>query len=215
MPFVPVKKTGFLETVESCINHEERVHKFYMRHSESLPDGEIKKLFAMLAHDVHEHIKLIEHIRDDVLKNNAHPDLKMASDVQSFQNTSLFKLMRRLDRNTHMDVGSDEMEAMVLAAREHGDNSEFYGKMLKRFKDPSICLLFKTLSNFQDENRLLIESYLTYILQGSSNPEIDYYWDDSDMTEEVHSLPSKKVRPNRALVREKIKSGKSRIRKSS
>lgn len=215
MPFVPVKKTGFLEAVDACINHEERVHTFYNRHAESLPDGEIKKLFIMLAHDENEHIKLIEHIRDEVLQNKAHPGIKMASNVQSFQNTSLYKLMRRLDRNTHMNVGEDEMEAMVLAAREHGDMSEFYGKMVKRFKDASTQLLFKTLSNFQDENRLLIESYLAYILQSSSSSRNNFYWDDDAMGEELHKSPPRPLPQIKENVRARIKNGKSSLRKSS
>jgi len=215
MPFVPVKKTGFLEAVDACINHEERVHTFYNRHAESLPDGEIKKLFIMLAHDENEHIKLIEHIRDEVLQNKAHPGIKMASNVQSFQNTSLYKLMRRLDRNTHMNVGEDEMEAMVLAAREHGDMSEFYGKMVKRFKDASTQLLFKTLSNFQDENRLLIESYLTYIMQGASGIKGDYYWEDDIIHDELHKSIPGAVSPKKDSARARIKKGKSQLRKSS
>ena len=215
MPFVPVKKTGFLEAVDACLNHEERVHTFYLRHSESLPEGEIKKLFHMLAHDVDEHIRMIEHIREDILNNNAYPNLKMASDVQSFQNTSLYKLMRRLDRNTHMDVGADEMEAMVLAAREHGDTSEFYGKMVKRFQEPASQLLFKTLSNFQDENRLLIESYLAYILQSSSSSRNNFYWDDDAMGEELHKSPPRPLPQIKENVRARIKNGKSSLRKSS
>ncbi|MDH5656097.1 MAG: ferritin family protein [Spirochaetia bacterium] len=215
-PFVPVNKTGFLETVNACINHEERVHQFYLRHAESLPAGEIKKLFSMLAGDVNEHIKLIEHIREDVLKNNAQPNLKMAADVQSFQNTSLYKLMRRLDRNTDQHVGEDEQEALVLAAREHADNSEFYGKMIKRFKDPSIQLLFKTLSNFQDENRLMIQSYLALFPQGSQNIGKDYYWDDDQIHEEVQKTPDTAGRrPEKDVVRAKLKKGKSNLRKSS
>ena len=215
-PFVPVKKTGFLEAVDACINYEERVHQFYLRHAESLPQGEVKKLFSMLAGDVKEHVRLIEHIREDVLKNNAHPDLKMASDVQSFQNTSLFKLMRRLDRNTDKHVGEDEHEALVLASREHADNSEFYGKMIKRFKDPSIQLLFKTLSNFQDENRLMIQSFLALFPQGSKNMSGDFYWDDEAMHDEVHNTGHVSLkRPKKEAVREKIKKSRSKMRKSS
>ena len=201
--------------MDACIKHEEHVHTFYKRHAESLPDGEIKKLFHMLAHDENEHIKLIEHIKDEVLRNNAHPDIKMASDVQSFQNTSLYKLMRRLDRNTHMNVGTNEMEAMVLAAREHGDTSQFYGKMVKRFQDPSIQLLFKTLSNFQDENRLLIESYLSYIMQGSINARNNFYWEDEEIHKELHHSIPGLVSPRKDEILARIKKGKSRMRRSS
>lgn len=214
MLYKPVKKTGFLEAVDACIKHEERVRDFYRRHAESLKKGSVKKLFFMLENDVDGHVHLIEHIRDEVLKNNAHPDIRMTSEIQEFQNTSLSRLMKRLDRNTQKNVGEDEVEALLLAAREHGDTAAFYAKLMPRFKDAGILLLFKTLSNFQDENHLLIESYLSYLPQNDSG-STGFYWDDETIHEEVHSTGKPVSLSSGIKIKEKLKKNRNSIRKSS
>lgn len=176
--FKPVKKTTFLEAVAAAIQHEKEVFDFYLRNAESLPAGQIKQLFYQLAEDVEDHIEMIKEIYSTVQGGEALPNLKMVSSVHKFHTTSLSILMRRLDRNTQTDARGDELEAVSLATREHEDSAEFYKKMTDKFEDPNIRMLFQRLANFQDENRMLLESYSAYLTQGTPYSQPSAYWDD-------------------------------------
>ncbi|MBW7858867.1 MAG: ferritin family protein [Leptonema sp. (in: Bacteria)] len=175
--FKPVKKTTFLEAVAACIEHEKKVFEFYIRNADSLPEGPIKTLFYDLAEDQDEHIKMIADLYSSVNGGQALPNLKMASQVQKFNSTSLQILMRRLDRITERDAGGVEIDALALATKQHEDTSEFYGKMAEKFTSPDIRYLFKQLSNFQEESRLLLESFSTYKAQGTPYSQPAGYWD--------------------------------------
>lgn len=175
--FKPVKKTTFLEAVAACIEHEKKVFEFYVRNADSLPDGPIKTLFYDLAEDQDEHIKMIADLYSNVNGGQALPNLKMASQVQKFNSTSLQILMRRLDRFTELETAKDEIDALALATKQHEDASEFYGKIGEKFDSPDIRYLFKQLSNFQDESRLLLESFSTYKTQGTPHSQPSAYWD--------------------------------------
>lgn len=175
--FKPIKKTTFLEAVAACIQHEKEVFHFYEKNAESLPAGPIKDLFFQLAEDVDEHINMIADLYTQVQGGDTLPNLKMASEVQKFNATSLQILMRRLDRNTSKTAVEDELEALSLATREHEDSSEFYKKMAEKFEDPGVKYLFHQLANFQDENRMLLESFSTYLSQGTPYSQPQAYWD--------------------------------------
>jgi len=176
MSFKPVKKTTFLEAVAAVIQHEKDLFSFYERHAESLPEGPVRKLFHQLAEDIDEHIALIGDIYSQVKGGEALPNLKLASQVHKFHTTSLNLLMRRLDRNKMQSAATDELEALRLAYQEHDDAAEFYTRMADRFDDPGIKYLFQRLAHFQQENRMLLESYTSYTAQGSSQPS--FYWED-------------------------------------
>jgi rubrerythrin len=176
--FKPVKKTTFLEAVASAIDHETRVFEYYHRNAETLPGGPIKDLFFQLAAEVDEHIKMIKEIFENVSEGQALPNLKMMSAVGKFHQTSLQVLMRKLDRNTQRDAGGDELEAVSLATQEHEDAAEFYRKMAGKFEDPNIRFLFHRLANFQDENRMFLESYSTYATQGTPYSQPTAYWEE-------------------------------------
>jgi rubrerythrin len=210
MAYQPVKKTSFLEAVEACVQHEKHVSEFYERNSRELKDGEIRRIFAMLSKDLSEHIALIEKIRVDVMKTNIRPDLHTAADVQRFHNSSLHMLMRRLDRNTGLTVGENEIEALLLAAREHEDSSRFYRKMAERFEDPSIHHLFRTLSFFQEENRLLIMSYLTFLPQGKG-PQ--FYWEDDEFHNELKQTEGVPAKGDPLQIKRKIRKSRAGLRK--
>ncbi|EHQ04808.1 MAG: ferritin family protein [Leptonema illini] len=175
--FKPVKKTTFLEAVAACIEHEKKVFEFYMRNAESLPEGPIKSLFYQLAEDEDEHIRMIGEIYAGVNGGQALPNLKMASQVQKFNSTSLQILMRRLDRITERDAAGVEMDALGLATKTHEDAAEFYTKMGEKFDNPDIRYLFRQLANFQDECRLLLESFSAYKSQGTPYSQPSGYWD--------------------------------------
>ncbi len=176
--FKPVKKTTFLEAVAAAIEHERRVFEFYLRNAESLPEGRIKHLFYQLAEEVEDHIEMIKGIYSQVQGGDALPNLKMLSSVQKFHATSLNILMKRLDRNTEADARGDELEAVSLATREHDDAADFYKKMADKFDDPNIRMLFQRLANFQEENRMLLESYAAYMTQGTPYSQPGAYWEE-------------------------------------
>lgn len=178
--FKPVKKSTFLEAVAACIQHEKVVFDFYTRNAEQLPAGPIKDLFYKLAEDQDEQIKMISDIYSEVKGGEALPNLKMSSQVQKFNSTSLQILMRRLDRVSHRDAKGEEMEALGLATKLLEDAAEFYDKMSQKFEDPNIRYLFKQLSNFKEESRLLMESFSAYISQGSPQRKPEAYWDLSE-----------------------------------
>lgn len=175
--FKPVKKTSFLEAVAACIEHERQVFDFYVRNAESLPAGAIKDLFYELAENQDEHIQLIGEIYAGVNGGAALPNLKMASQVEKLNSTSLQILMRRIDRITQRDAGGVEMDALGLATKEHEDASEFYGRMAARFESPDIRYLFHKLAAFQDECRLLLENFSAYRSQGTPQSQPSGYWD--------------------------------------
>ncbi|MFN3247034.1 MAG: rubrerythrin, partial [Leptonema sp. (in: bacteria)] len=116
--FKPVKKSTFLEAVAACIQHEKDVFDFYVRNAEKLPEGPIKDLFYRLAEDQDEQIKMISDLYTEIKGGEALPNLKMASQVQKFNSTSIQILMRRLDKVIHKDAQGVEMEALALATKQ-------------------------------------------------------------------------------------------------
>lgn len=186
MGFKPVKKTTFLEAVAACVQHEKELFEFYERNAESLPEGPIKDMFYQLAEDVDDHIHMISDMYSEFKDGEALPNLKVASEVHKFQTTSLNILMRRLDRNKARNAAGDELEALTLAIREHEDTAAFFMKMAAKFDDVGIKYLFQKLANFQDENRILLESYSTYLTQGTPYSQPSAYWEDESLQPEAH-----------------------------
>ena len=178
MEHKPVKKTSFLEAVAAGIQHEKSLFEFYEKNAETLPDGPIKDLFFQLAEDVDEHIQFIKDLYEQVNDGEALPNLKMASTVHKFQTTSLNILMRRLDRNMKKDANGDELDALNLSRQEHEDAAEFYLKIASKFEDPNVRYLFNKLASFQEENRILLESYATYMTQGTPASQPSAYWEE-------------------------------------
>ncbi|MFN3603098.1 MAG: ferritin-like domain-containing protein [Leptonema sp. (in: bacteria)] len=178
--FKPVKKSTFLEAVAACIQHEKDVFDFYVRNADKLPEGPIKDLFYKLAEEQDEQIKMISNLYSTIKGGEALPNLKLSSEVQKFNSTSLQILMRRLDRITKRDSEGVEIEALGLAVKQLEDAAEFYEKMSKKFEDPNIRYLFKQLANFKEESRLLMESFAAYISQGTPQTKPEAYWDLSE-----------------------------------
>ena len=181
--FKPIKKTTFLEAVAACIQHEKELFDFYEKNAETLNDGAIKDLFYQLAEGMDDHVQFIADLYAQVNKGEALPNLKMSSEVHKFHTTSLNILMRRLDRNKKQNAEGGELESLNLARQEHEDTAEFYERMSEKFEDPNIKFLFKRLANFQDENRILLESYATYMTQGTPYSQPETYWKEEDLVE--------------------------------
>jgi serine/threonine protein phosphatase PrpC len=59
------------------------------------------------------------------------------------------------------------------------DAAAFYRKMTDKFEDKGIQVLFGQLANFQDECRLLLESYGAYLTQGTPASQPSAYWDET------------------------------------
>lgn len=180
LKYKPVKKSTFLEAVAACIQHEKNVFDFYVRQAESLPEGPIKDLFYKLAEDQDEQIKMISNLYSEIKGGETLPNLKLASEVQKFNNTSLQIFMRRLDRVTHKDARGQELEALALATQQLEDAANFYDKMADKFEDPNIRYLFKQLANLKEEERLLMEVFSAYITQGSPQSKPEAYWELED-----------------------------------
>lgn len=175
--YKPVKKTSFLEAVAACIQHEKKVFEFYMRNAESLKDGSVQDIFNQLAEDQDDHIKMVSEIYSQIQGGEALPNLKMAAQVQNLNSSSIQKLMSKLDRNTDADAGGDELDALSLATREHEDAAEFFAKTKEKFEDPNAKYLFAQMENFQNECRMLLESYSAYLSQGTPYSQPSGYWD--------------------------------------
>ncbi|MCB1167231.1 MAG: ferritin family protein [Leptospiraceae bacterium] len=175
--YKPVKKTSFLEAVAACIQHEKKVFEFYLRNSESLQDGSVKEIFQQLAEDADDHIKMVSDLYTQIKGGEVLPNLKMASQVQNLNSSSIQKLMTKLDRNTEADAGGDELKALALATREHEDAAEFFEKMKEKFEDPNAKFLFAQMESFQSECRMLLESYSAYLSQGTPYSQPSGYWD--------------------------------------
>ncbi len=176
----PVKKSSFLEAVAACIQHEKDVFDFYLKNTEKLPESPIKDLFYKLAEDQDELIQMINNIYSEVQGGEALPNLKMASEVQKFNSTSIQILMRRFNKILKKDAGGVELEALALASKQLEETFEFYDTLSRKFEDPNIRYLFTQLANFKEESRLLMESFGTYLSQGAVQSKPDTYWDLND-----------------------------------
>ncbi|MCB1308187.1 MAG: ferritin family protein [Leptospiraceae bacterium] len=174
----PVKKTTFLEAVAAAIQHEKNIFDFYLRNAEDLPEGPVKQLFYQLAEDVEDHIEMIKNLYSEVEGGQALPNLKMLSAVHKFHSTSLSILMRRLDRITEKTAAGNEIETVALATRQLEDTADFYKKVAGKFEDPNIRGLFHQLGSFQEENRLLLESYSAIHTQGTPASQPSAYWEE-------------------------------------
>lgn len=179
-----LKHTTFLEAVAAAIQHEKDCFDFYLRMNEEISDPLVKELFRELAEDVENHIVLIEEIYQDALGGKKLPNLKQLAAIHKFHSTAIQKFMRKLDRNTHVDVGGNALDAIQIALREGEDARDFYAKMKSKFEDPKVRLLFQRLSYFNEENRSLLEFHYLF-LKERMEPEGNFYWEDMDLLKDA------------------------------
>ncbi|TGL11144.1 ferritin-like domain-containing protein [Leptospira levettii] len=183
-----LKKTSFIEAVAAAIEHEVQCFNFYLKLSESLPEGQIRELFSQLALDGDEHIKYIKDIYKSA-EGKELPNLKQLSEIEKFHSSTIQKVMDRLDRNKNAEVKADEKKAIELAIREGEDARNFYATIRGKFQDPKINLLFQKLANFNESNNSLLEAQAMAMEQSTPADQV-FYWEDEDLLAQVNP-PSK------------------------
>ncbi|MBL0955448.1 MAG: ferritin family protein [Leptospira sp.] len=183
-----LKKTSFIEAVAAAIEHEVQCFNFYLKLSESLPEGQIRELFSQLALDGDEHIKYIKDIYKSA-EGKELPNLKQLSEIEKFHSSTIQKIMDRLDRNKNAEVKADEKKAIELAIREGEDARNFYATIRGKFQDPKINLLFQKLANFNESNNSLLEAQAMAMEQSTPADQV-FYWEDEDLLAQVNQ-PSK------------------------
>ncbi|TGM45650.1 ferritin-like domain-containing protein [Leptospira vanthielii] len=190
-----LKKTSFIEAVAAAIEHEVQCFNFYLKLSESLPEGQIRELFSQLALDGDEHIKFIKDIYKSA-EGKELPNLKQLSEIEKFHSSTIQKVMDRLDRNKNEEVKADERKAIELAIREGEDARNFYATIRNKFQDPKINLLFQKLANFNESNNSLLEAQAMAMEQSTPADQV-FYWEDEALMEEVN-------RPTKAAAKPKV-----------
>ncbi|TGL88231.1 rubrerythrin [Leptospira congkakensis] len=188
-----LKKTSFIEAVAAAIEHEVQCFNFYLKLSESLPEGQIRELFSQLALDGDEHIKFIKEIYKSA-EGKELPNLKQLSEIEKFHSSTIQKVMDRLDRNKNEEVKADERKAIELAIREGEDARNFYATIRNKFQDPKINLLFQKLANFNESNNSLLEAQAMAMEQSTPADQV-FYWEDEDLMEQVNRSPKSSAKP--------------------
>ncbi|MCT8335474.1 ferritin family protein [Leptospira sp. 85282-16] len=203
-----LKKTSFIEAVAAAIEHEVQCFNFYLKLSESLPEGQIRELFSQLALDGDEHIKFIKEIYKSA-EGKELPNLKQLSEIEKFHSSTIQKVMERLDRNKNEEVKADERKAIELAIREGEDARNFYATIRNKFQDPKINLLFQKLANFNESNNSLLEAQAMAMEQSTPADQV-FYWEDEELLEQVNRSAKAASKPKVSKPASKPQSAKTK-----
>ncbi len=203
-----LKKTSFIEAVAAAIEHEVQCFNFYLKLSESLPEGQIRELFSQLALDGDEHIKFIKEIYKGA-EGKELPNLKQLSEIEKFHSSTIQKVMDRLDRNKNEEVKADERKALELAIREGEDARNFYATIRNKFQDPKINLLFQKLANFNESNNSLLEAQALAMEQSTPADQV-FYWEDEELMEQVNRSTKSSSKPKVSASTPKSKTAKAK-----
>lgn len=203
-----LKKTSFIEAVAAAIEHEVQCFNFYLKLSESLPEGQIRELFSQLALDGDEHIKFIKEIYKSA-EGKELPNLKQLSQIEKFHSSTIQKVMDRLDRNKNEEVKADERKAIELAIREGEDARNFYATIRNKFQDPKINLLFQKLANFNESNNSLLEAQAMAMEQSTPADQV-FYWEDEELMEQVNRSAKSTSKPKLSKPTQKPQTAKTK-----
>jgi rubrerythrin len=177
-----IKNTTLLEAVASAIEYEKDCFQFYMKNYESISESNsIKEFFKQLAEDGDEHIKLIQELYNELSGGVEFPNLKQLSAIHKFHSTSIFKIMKKVERNINKS-SNNNLETVELAMKSTEDARDFYNKMKEKFQNHEIKLFFKKLADFSEDNRLMMEAMFNYLTQ---TDKVDYYWEDEDLMKQT------------------------------
>ncbi|PJZ70649.1 rubrerythrin [Leptospira perolatii] len=176
MSIKPLKETTFLEAVAAAIQHEKDYFEFYMNTYEKLPPGRTRELFENLAEEVDEHIQFITELYKDA-EGEELPNLKQLAAIHKFHQTTIQKLMHKLDRQIMGPGSRNAHEALELAIREAENSVAFYDKLTTKFTDPNIRLLFSKLMEYSKNYQSLLEAEQNALDQTSSGRGA-YFWDE-------------------------------------
>jgi rubrerythrin len=194
MSIKPLKETTFLEAVAAAIQHEKDYFEFYMDTYEKLPPGRTRELFEKLAEEVDEHIKFIQEIYQ-VAEGAELPNLKQLAAIHKFHQTTIQKIMNKVERTITGSGSKNAHEALELAIREAENSVAFYEKLTTKFEDSNIKLLFSKLMDYSHNYQSLLEAELNSFDQTSSAGGA-YFWDEQaeEVTKAVgNSKPNSKA----------------------
>ncbi|WP_061243721.1 ferritin-like domain-containing protein [Leptospira interrogans] len=192
MNIKPLKETTFLEAVAAAIQHEKDYFEFYMSTYEKLPPGDTKELFERLAEEVDDHIKFITELYEQA-EGSELPNLKQLAAIHKFHDSTLQKLMNKVERTISGPGIKDAHEALELAIREAENAVSFYEKLANKFEDVNIKSLFTKLKDYNQNYQSLLETELNGLDQSQSGSgQGTFFWDEQ--AEEVVKAESKPVK---------------------
>ncbi|WP_017850256.1 ferritin-like domain-containing protein [Leptospira interrogans serovar Szwajizak] len=192
MNIKPLKETTFLEAVAAAIQHEKDYFEFYMSTYEKLPPGDTKELFERLAEEVDDHIKFITELYEQA-EGSELPNLKQLAAIHKFHDSTLQKLMNKVERTISGPGTRDAHEALELAIREAENAVSFYEKLANKFEDVNIKSLFTKLKDYNQNYQSLLETELNGLDQSQSGSgQGTFFWDEQ--AEEVVKAESKPVK---------------------
>ncbi|TGK08905.1 rubrerythrin [Leptospira fletcheri] len=195
MSIKPLKETTFLEAVAAAIQHEKDYFEFYMDTYEKLPPGRTRELFEKLAEEVDDHIKFITEIYEDA-EGAELPNLKQLTAIHKFHQTTIQKLMNKVERTITGSGSRDAHEALELAIREAENSVAFYEKLTTKFSDPNIKLLFTKLMEYSQNYQSLLEAELNALDQTHSGRGA-FFWDEQ--AEEVAKAVDQPVKGTKSV----------------
>ncbi|EPG72694.1 rubrerythrin [Leptospira fainei serovar Hurstbridge str. BUT 6] len=220
MSIKPLKETTFLEAIAAAIQHEKDYFEFYMDTYEKLPPGRTRELFERLAEEVDDHIKFITEIYE-VAEGAELPNLKQLTAIHKFHQTTIQKLMNKVERTIIGPGSKDAHEALELAIREAENSVAFYEKLTTKFTDPNIRLLFSKLMEYSQNYQSLLEAELNALDQTHSGRGA-YFWDEQaeEVAKAVDSpvkgaKSSKVAKPKKAAAKKVAKKAAAIPKKSS
>ncbi|WP_061221931.1 ferritin-like domain-containing protein [Leptospira weilii] len=176
MNIKPLKETTFLEAVAAAIQHEKDYFEFYMSTYEKLPPGDTKELFERLAEEVDDHIKFITELYEQA-EGSELPNLKQLTAIHKFHDSTLQKLMNKVERTIAGPGTKDAHEALELAIREAENSVSFYEKLANKFEDVNIKSLFTKLKDYNQNYQSLLETELNGLDQSGSG-QGTFFWDE-------------------------------------
>ncbi|TGK03954.1 rubrerythrin [Leptospira semungkisensis] len=190
MTIKPLKETTFLEAVAAAIQHEKDYFEFYMDTYEKLPPGRTRELFEKLAEEVDEHIRFIQEVYE-IAEGSELPNLKQLAAIHKFHQTTIQKIMNKVERTITGSGSKDAHEALELAIREAENSVAFYEKLTTKFDDENIKLLFSKLMDYNHNYQSLLEAELNSFDQTSSGRGA-YFWDEqAEEVAKATQTPSK------------------------
>lgn len=192
MNIKPLKETTFLEAVAAAIQHEKDYFEFYISTYEKLPPGDTKELFERLAEEVDDHIKFITELYEQA-EGSELPNLKQLAAIHKFHDSTLQKLMNKVERTISGPGTRDAHEALELAIREAENAVSFYEKLANKFEDVNIKSLFTKLKDYNQNYQSLLETELNGLDQSQfGSGQGTFFWDEQ--AEEVVKAESKPVK---------------------
>ncbi|MBM9500664.1 rubrerythrin [Leptospira sp. 201903071] len=188
MNIKPLKETTFLEAVAAAIQHEKDYFEFYMSTYEKLPPGNTKELFERLAEEVDDHIKFITELYEQA-EGSELPNLKQLTAIHKFHDSTLQRMMNKVERTISGPGSKDAHEALELAIREAENSVSFYEKLANKFEDVNIKSLFTKLKDYNHNYQSLLETELNGLDQSGSGQQGTFFWDEQ--AEEVAKAETK------------------------